>query len=375
MVLGHNLVRFAVPHCTLFITVENRSKRGMAHPTGKLFQETTDVRTTKKRSPSQVQPSVNPGYQVIPNLQKSGALAERRDNSKKVAKIQLKNQSDTYRPTNPLVIIDTASGINLTHDRSLLLDYEEFPKPLSSYYGVGSTDNQKPILIVGQGYLPIRVVGRKVIGLPTLFCPDEDITTISALQLLRLFDVEIVTDYRCLQFKDRKVPTIRRGDILHVQLEGIIAYKQLTSKQKYKIRRIKENYPPDTMFLYEVHLRLSHISAWTIKDSINANVFDGIHQLIFPKEQKKFCCEICRSAKAKQNFYHTNSMNTYTETVQPGTSRSIDLFGPVPDVPVDADRYVLLMVNSLSRYIVVSTQKMKSEGTIVPQFRKKCWVY
>ena len=147
MVLGHNLVRFAIPHCTLFTTVENRSKRGMAHRTGKSFQEITGVRATKKRSPSQAQPSVNSDYQVMPKLQNSGVLEENRDNPKKVAKIRLGNQNDTYHhtTTNPLVIIDTASGINLTHDRSLLLDYEEFSKPLSSYYGVGSTDNQKPI--------------------------------------------------------------------------------------------------------------------------------------------------------------------------------------------------------------------------------------
>ena len=232
-----------------------------------------------------------------------------------MAKIQLNNQSDAYRPANPLVIIDTASGINLTHDRSLLLDYEEFPKPLSSYYGVGSTDSQKPILIVGQGYLPIRVTKKKVIGIPTLFCPDEDITIISALQLLRLLDVKITPDYGCLQFKDRKVATIHRGNILHVRLEDIIAYKQPTSKQNYKIRRIKENYSPDTMSLYEAHLRLNHISAQAIKNSISANVFDDIHQLILPKEQKKFWCEICRSAKAKQNFHYTNSMNAYTEIV------------------------------------------------------------
>ena len=85
-------------------------------------------------------------------------MLENRDNT-----IQLGKQNDTYKPTptSLLVIIDTVSGINLTHDRSLLLDYEEFPKPLSSYYGVGSTDNQKPILIVGQGYLYIRVTRKK----------------------------------------------------------------------------------------------------------------------------------------------------------------------------------------------------------------------
>ena len=101
----------------------------MAHPNGKLFQERTGVKTTKEKSLSQTQPSVNSDYQVIPKLQKSGALAENRDNPKKVAKIKLGKQNGTYQltPANPFVIIDTASGISLTHDRSLLPDYEEFP--------------------------------------------------------------------------------------------------------------------------------------------------------------------------------------------------------------------------------------------------------
>lgn len=261
-------------------------------------------------------------------------------------------------------------GINLTHDRSLLLDYEDFPRPLSSYYGIGSTNNQKPILIVGQGYLPIQVTREKVIGVPPLFYPDEDITRISVLQLLRLPDVEITPDYGCLQFKGRKIPTVHRDHVLHVQLEDIVACKHPTSKQKYRIRRIKENRSPDTMSLYEAHLRLNHISAWAIKDSISANVFDDIHQLILPKEQKKFWCEICRSTKAKQNFHYANSMNAYTEIVQPGISWPIGLFGAVQDLPIDSDRYMLLMVDSVSRYIIVSTHKLKNEEIIAPQIKK-----
>ena len=48
---------------------------------------------------------------------------------------------------SPLVIIDTASGINLTHDRSLLsLITKNFLSPCChNLSGVGSTDNQKPI--------------------------------------------------------------------------------------------------------------------------------------------------------------------------------------------------------------------------------------
>ena len=124
------------------------------------------------------------------------------------------------------------------------------------------------------------------------------------------------------------------------------------------------------MSLYEAHLPLNHISAWVIKDSINANVLDDIHQLILPKEQKKFWCEICRSARAKQNFHYTNPMNAYTEIVQSGTSWPIDLFGPVPDLLADSNRHMLLMVDSVSRYIVVSTHKSKSEEVIAPQIKK-----
>ena len=65
----------------------------------------------------------------------------------------------------------------------------------------------------------------------------------------------------------------------------------------------------------------------------------------------------------------------YPEIVQPGTSWSIDLFGPVQDLPVDSDRYMLLMVDSVSRYIVVFTCKSKSEEIIVPQLRRSVTVF
>ena len=63
-------------------------------------------------------------------------------------------------------------------------------------------------------------------------------------------------------------------------------------------------------------------------------------------------------------------MNAYTEIIQPGTSWSLDIFGPVNDLPSDADRYMLVMVDSVSRYLMVSTHKNKDERTIVTQIQR-----
>ena len=63
-------------------------------------------------------------------------------------------------------------------------------------------------------------------------------------------------------------------------------------------------------------------------------------------------------------------MNAYTEIIQPGTSWSLDIFGPVGDLPSDADRYMLVMVDSVSRYLMVSTHKNKDEKTIVTQIQR-----
>ena len=48
----------------------------------------------------------------------------------------------------------------------------------------------------------------------------------------------------------------------------------------------------------------------------------------------------------------------------------MDIFGPVGDLPSDADRYMLVMVDSVSRYLMVSTHKNKDEKTIVTQIQR-----
>ena len=272
-----------------------------------------------------------------------------------------------------MVTIDTGSGINITHDKSLLIDYKAFKSPLTTYYGVGSEEHQIPIKLIGQGYFPLKYSATETIGMPTLYCPDEDTTILSAMQLNRRLGVHLDLTYDHLVFPDRKISTIKAQDIVSVPLSEILSEVNGVSTTKpstTKIRRIKEKYSPKTMSLYEAHVRLNHVNNQAIKDSVNAHVFDDIDHLTAGQNRGEKWCEICRGGKATRSFHYTNSMNAYTEIIQPGTSWSLDIFGPVNDLPSDADRYMLVMVDSVSRYLMVSTHKSKDEKTIVTQIQR-----
>ena len=71
-----------------------------------------------------------------------------------------------------------------------------------------------------------------------------------------------------------------------------------------------------------------------------------------------------------RGFHYTSSMNAYTEILQPETSRSLNISGPVGDLPSDADKYMSVMVDSVVRYLVVSTHKNKDVQTIVTQIKR-----
>ena len=108
-----------------------------------------------------------------------------------------------------LVTIDTGSGINITHGKSLLIDYKAFNSPLATYFGVGSEEHQIPIRLIGQGYFFLKYSATETIGMPTLYCPDEDATIISAMQLNRRLGVHLDLTYDHLVFPDRKISTVK----------------------------------------------------------------------------------------------------------------------------------------------------------------------
>ena len=167
--------------------------------------------------------------------------------------------------------------------------------------------------------------------------------------------------------------TVRAQDIVSVLLSEILSEVNGVSTTKpstTKIRRIKEKYSPKTMSLYEAHVRPNHVNNQAIKDSFNAHVFDDIDHLTAGQNRGEKWCEMCRGGKATRGFHYTDPTNAYTEIIQPGTSWPLNIFGLVGDLPSDADRSLLVMVDSVSRYLIISTHKNKDEKTIVPQIQR-----
>ena len=163
-------------------TYYKQNKKGAS----KINDETTNTqdnyRTIKKNS----------GSNVRPGQQKSSGQGYKPK--------QRKGHPNSRIST--LVTIDTGSGINITHDKSLLLDYEVFNSPLTTYFGVGSEEHQIPIKLIGQGYFPLKYSATETIGMPTPYCPDEDITIISPLQLNHWLGVHFDLTYDHLVFPD-----------------------------------------------------------------------------------------------------------------------------------------------------------------------------
>ena len=131
--------------------------------------------------------------------------------------------------------------------------------------------------------------------------------------------------YDHLVFPDRKISTVKARDIVSVPLSEILSEVNgvsTTNPSTSNIRMMKEKYSPKTMSLYEAHVRLNHVNNQAIKDSVNAHVFDDVDHLTAGQNRGEKWCEVCRGGKATRGFHYTNSnsMNPYTEIIQPGTS-------------------------------------------------------
>ena len=152
----------------------------------------------------------------------------------------LSRKKDHPRSTvSSLVTIDTGSGINVTHDRGLLLDYKTFKSPLTIYFGVGSEEHQIPIRLIGQGYFPLKYSATETIGMPTLFCSDEDTTILSAIQLNRRLGVHLDLTYDHLVFPNRKKSTAKAQDNVSVPLSEILSDVNGVSTTKSSITKIR----------------------------------------------------------------------------------------------------------------------------------------
>lgn len=112
MVLGYNLVRFAfLSLAHVFTAVENRSRRGMGSANRKNFSRNNGRENREEKK--LISDATIGKLRLLSDIRapkpqkcwkKTGTV------QKKVAKIDLDNQSNNHKhtPTDPLVIIDTA---------------------------------------------------------------------------------------------------------------------------------------------------------------------------------------------------------------------------------------------------------------------------
>ena len=104
--------------------------------------------------------------------------------------------------------------------------------------------------------------------------------------------------------------------------------------------------------------------------SIRRWVFEDVEELEIPNTKHKLWCPIRISGKMTRHYHYVGSMNHYNMQKTPGSSWSLDTLGPVPRMPAGYPKYMLVMVDNVSRYMIVSTRVTKDANTIINQIEK-----
>ena len=277
------------------------------------------------------------------------------------------------------VAIDTAAGIHLVHTKEWLQEYGTIVNA-PEYYGAG--DDENPLLIPGKGILPIKISQTEVRGVEAYYCPQQDATIISADKLYNETGITLDRGYKSLvgEETDFDADTFKTGNTVWVDADKIISFKPINhnSNQKVNDHIIRAISPPNPLnrkhnvSLIEAHLRLNHFPAKGIIKSIKMNNFDDVSAITDTKLSMKLWCEICASGRIHRHFHYTGSMNHYSSQKLPGSSWSLDVFGPVPHVK---ERYMLIMIDSVSRFMIVTTHSKKTQNEIGTQIEKNIkWI-
>lgn len=261
------------------------------------------------------------------------------------------------------VVIDTAAGIHLVHNKDWLHDYTKLIKA-PEYWGVGN--DTEPINIPGEGILYIKVGNNRSIGVSAFYSPDQEATILSADKLYHETGITLDRGYNSLISEEYKfnTDTFKSGNTVWVDTEKII---DVEKGKRNVIRAIGPQNPltyKPKISLLEAHLRLNHFPANGIIKSINMNNFDDVQEIKEGRKTMKMWCEICASGRIHRHFHYTGSMNHYSQQKLPGESWSLDIFGPVPHVK---ERYLLIMIDNVSRFIIATTHTKKNQNEIGDQ--------
>lgn len=133
--------------------------------------------------------------------------------------------------------------------------------------------------------------------------------------------------------------------------------------------------PKKNISILEIHLRLNHFPVKDIIESIKMNNFNDVSVVSDTKTIMEMRCESCMAGhitNTTRYSHYSGSMNYYSARREPGSSWSLDVVGPVPDVK---ERYMLLMVDSVSRFMIVTTHATKHQNEIGLQLERNIkWI-
>lgn len=279
-------------------------------------------------------------------------------NYKKNLKLNKKSKNTIKQKiSKKQIAIDTCSGINLTPDLELIEDYVQL-ETTPSFYGVGEGNK---INILGAGFLNIKISPTATIRTAVFYTPKEDATILSALKLNNDTGLQIDANFKFVYNKNYKINTRKYMNTLWANEEDIIGMPK-----PQKLRRIIPTNPihsKETMDYIEAHQRLGHVSHSTIQSSVAKGIFNDVKKIVDQDHE----CEICTMGKITRHKHYKGSMNYYYENKKPGYSWSIDIFGPVPNRDSMTPKYMLVMVDNVSRFLMTSFHKKKDQHTISQQ--------
>ena len=205
------------------------------------------------------------------------------------------------------------------------------------------------------------------------FCTGIKESILSADKLAEELDLSLDSNYNQMVFKDRSENITKDNHTVWISASKIVVASPKKVKKAYKgnnnkIKSVRAVKPKITDL--EAHPRLNHIPLEVIRQSVEHGIFEDVEGLVIPNTKHKLYCPICTSGKMARHYHYVGSMSHYNMQKTPGISWSPDTFGPVPQVSSGYPKYMLVMVNNVSRYMIVSTHVNKDADTIVRQIEK-----
>ena len=285
------------------------------------------------------------------------------DNSEKSKIIIKKKKSVNFT-------VDSGSGISLTNRKWLIHDYEPLKVP-PNYSGVGKDGS---LNIVGKGKMKMIVdeTGNNV-DIPTFYCTDKHTNILSISDIINTAKFKFSNDLQKISNGNISFNIECKDDVFFIRAEKIFIPKMIADetpknvKEQTNEKKIKKMCHSGSKKLsaYDFHSKLSHLPINTINQGIRFGVYDDVKSV--PITDTNFSCNTCELAKAKRHAHHKDSMNAYYSAAEPGSAWSMDLRGPIGKNRRNTDNYMLLMVDNVSRYMMVSTHPNKDEKNIKQQ--------